>query len=449
MEKEYDLIVIGSGTGGSVAASKCNQAGWKVAMIDELPFGGTCALRGCDPKKVLVGVSEYLDGAQRLNGHGINGEVTINWSDLMQFKKTFTASVPEMKEKGLNDQGIDTYHGRAKFIDEDKLQLNDTTLKGNYILIATGASPAKLPIDGSEHLTYSDDFLELEQLPNHIVFVGGGYISFEFAHIATRAGAKVQLLHRGDQPLKAFDSDLVNKLVDYSEELGIDIQLKTEVKEIRKTNNGYLVVAKQGNKTLEFETDMVVHGAGRTPNIDSLNLDKAGITASNKGIEVNEFLQSTSNPKIYAAGDVAATNGKALTPVAGTESHTVSSNLRKGNHRSIEEQVMPTNVFTLPKLASVGLTEEEASTKVSNYTVNAIDTTNWFTYKRTNQPVTFAKVIIDQENDKVIGAHFLSNEADELINHFATAIQFNLATKDLKKMLFAYPTVASDIAHLI
>ncbi|AQQ55403.1 dihydrolipoyl dehydrogenase family protein [Planococcus lenghuensis] len=449
MAKEYDLIVIGSGTAGSVTAGKCREAGWSVAMIDELPFGGTCALRGCDPKKVMVGVTEYLDGMERLKGFGLAGDTRISWRDLMQFKRTFTEDVPERRVKRFHERGIDTYHGHAAFIAEDKVQVNDETLQGKKILIATGASPARLPIEGSKYFAYSDDFLELDDLPANILFVGGGYISFEFAHIARRAGADVRILHRGDQPLDGFDSDLVSRLADYSRDLGIDLQLGTDVKEIQQTAAGYNVIGQQGNETKAFKADLVIHGAGRTPNISSLNLEQANVNASRKGIEVNEFLQSTSNPNVYAAGDVAATQGKPLTPVAGMESHIVCSNLLKGNHRTAGDQVMPTSVFTLPKMASVGLSETEADEKGIDCKVNAMELTDWFTYKRTRQPVAYAKILIDQEKDRIVGAHLLGHEADELINHFATAIQFDIPTGDLKRMLFAYPTAASDITYML
>ncbi|AQQ53186.1 dihydrolipoyl dehydrogenase family protein [Planococcus lenghuensis] len=449
MAKEYDLIVIGSGTAGSVTAGKCREAGWSVAMIDELPFGGTCALRGCDPKKVMVGVTEYLDGVERLEGFGLAGDTRISWRGLMQFKRTFTEDVPERRVKSFNERGIDTYHGHAAFIAEDTLQVNDETLQGKKILIATGASPARLPIEGSEHFTYSDEFLELDELPANILFVGGGYISFEFAHIARRAGANVRILHRGDQPLAGFDSDLVSRLVDYSREIGIDLQLGTDVKEIQQTADSFSVIGQQGDETKAFEAGLVIHGAGRTPNIASLDLEQANINAGRKGIDVNEFLQSTSNPNVYAAGDVAATQGKPLTPVAGMESHIVCSNMLKGNHRTAAGQVMPTSVFTLPKLASVGLSEMEADEKGIDYKVNAMELTDWFTYKRTRQPVAYAKILIDQEKDRIVGAHLLGHEADELINHFATAIQFDIPTGDLKRMLFAYPTAASDITYML
>ncbi|WP_407270909.1 dihydrolipoyl dehydrogenase family protein [Radiobacillus sp. PE A8.2] len=449
MDKNYDLIVIGSGSAGSTTATKAVKEGLKVAMIDERPFGGTCALRGCDPKKVLIGVSEYASGVERLKANGLNGDISIDWQDLMAFKKKFTDAVPESIEKSLNDSGIDTYHGHATFVDHHTIQVDDSKLSGDKILIATGASPTPLSIEGNQHFTYSDDFLELEQLPDNILFVGGGYISFEFAHLAARAGANVQILHRSKRPLKNFDEELVNYLTDYSKNLGITIHLETEVQAIKKTDNGYVAVGKQADQQEEFEADMVVHGAGRTPNIADLGLENANIITDKYGVSVNEYLQSTSNPAIYAAGDVSSTGRKPLTPVAGAESHIAASNILKGNNRSLKDQVIPTAMFTLPKLTSVGVTEEEATKKGLSYTVNSIDTTEWFTYSRTNQPVSFAKVLIHKKTDQIIGAHLLSNQADELINHFATAIQFNLTTSDLKKMLFAYPTTASDIVHFL
>ncbi|RDY67603.1 NAD(P)/FAD-dependent oxidoreductase, partial [Halobacillus trueperi] len=193
MKTEYDLIVIGTGSAGSVAAVKCNEAGWNVAIVDEKPYGGTCALRGCDPKKVLVGAAELVDWNKRMNGNGIKENTSIHWQDLMKFKRTFTSSVPEKKEAGLNKRGISTYHGNASFQSETEVRVGEEVLKGKHILLATGSQPASLGIEGEEHFTHSDEFLELDQLPDRIVFVGGGYISFEFAHIAARAGAEVHI----------------------------------------------------------------------------------------------------------------------------------------------------------------------------------------------------------------------------------------------------------------
>lgn len=448
MEKHYDLIVIGSGVASS-GAMTCSQTGWQVAVIDDQPFGGTCALRGCDPKKVLVGVTEYLEGISHLQDSGIVGNVSINWEELMRFKETFTDGVPEITEKSYNDLGIDTYQGRSSFINKETVQVNDDKLTGNHFLIATGASPIPLPIKGKEHLKSSDDFLNLAKLPEKIIFVGGDYISFEFAHGAHRSGADVQILHRSGEPLKEFDKGLVEQLTAHSIKQGIDVELNTEVKEIRQTDSGYLVIGEQNGETKEYEADIVFHGAGRGPNIEALELENAGITASKKGIEVNEYLQSTTNPNVYAAGDVAASGGRPLTPVAGRESEIVSANLLEGNHRTTGGYVMPSIAFTLPKLASVGLSVQQAEEQGVNYEVKQFDMTSWYAYKRTNEPVASVKIVIDKEKNQVIGAHLLSKDADELINHFATAIQFNMPISGLKNMLYGYPTSASNISSML
>lgn len=444
----YDLIVIGSGTGGSVTASKCKKAGWSVAMIDNRPYGGTCALRGCDPKKVLVGAAELLDWNSRMQGNGISTDASIDWKDLMKFKQNFTEDVPEKKVEGLKKQGIHTYHGRASFISEDEIQVGDETIKGNRILIASGASPAKLNIEGENYFTYSDEFLDLEELPEKVIFVGGGYISFEFAHIAARAGAEVHIVHRGKRPLEYFDPDLVDLLMEKSKEIGINVHLESSVDSIREGEDGYIVTAKHGDESFDIAGDLVVHGAGRTPSLD-MGLEDGNVDYDKRGVKVNKFLQSVSNPLVYAAGDAAATEGLPLTPVAGLESHVAASNLLKGNEKEVEHPVMPSVVFTVPKLASVGLSEEKAKEQNPDVKVVHEDVSGWFTYKRTNELHAAIKILINEESDQILGAHLLSNEADELINHFATAIEFNITTKQLKKMLFAYPTSASDLGYML
>lgn len=449
MEEEFDLIVIGTGSGGSAAASKCNNAGWKVAIIDSRPFGGTCALRGCDPKKVLVGAAEMIDGIDRMKGNGITSGSSINWPELMAFKRTFTEPVPDNRVENFQKAGIHTFHGRASFLNEEKIQVGEDVLTGKHILIANGAKPAPLPIEGTEHLTYSDEFLELDELPAKMVFIGGGYISFEFAHIAARAGSEVHIIHRGDRPLEQFDSELVGLLMEKSKEIGIHLHLNTEVNSIEKKGSSYIVNGSNNGQPVHWEGDLVLHGAGRMPDLEDMQLEKGNVEREKRGVSVNEYLQSSSNPRVYAAGDAAATAGLPLTPIASMESHVVASNLLKGNHRSPNYKVMPTVVFTLPKLASVGLSEEQAREKGHQIKVNKIDTSDWYTYKRTNEKYAMVKVIVDEQTDKILGAHFISQEADELINHFATAIQFDLATKDLKQMIYAYPTAASDLGYML
>ena len=195
----YDLIVIGTGVAASTVAWECYSAGWKIAIIDSRPFGGTCALRGCDPKKVLVGAAEVIDWNHRMGDKGISNtnDIHIKWPELMHFKRSFTEPVPKAREDQFSNAAIATFHGHASFTDATTIKVTekkdgggtDHVLNGKYILVATGAKPAKLNIPGEEHVTISDQFLELDYLPERIVFIGGGYISFEFAHIAARAGA--------------------------------------------------------------------------------------------------------------------------------------------------------------------------------------------------------------------------------------------------------------------
>ncbi|WP_153730737.1 dihydrolipoyl dehydrogenase family protein [Sporosarcina obsidiansis] len=448
MVKKYDLVVIGTGTAGSITASKCKKAGWNVAIIDDRPFGGTCAQRGCDPKKVLTGVAELFDWNKRMNGKGIQDDARIDWQDVMAFKRTFTASIPEDTEEKFKKLGVDRYHGKAVFHSETVLKVGSEMLEGKCILIATGAEPVKMGIKGEENLVTSDDFLELDELPNHIVFIGGGFISFEFAHIAARAGSEVHILHRSEHALKHFDPDLVDLLMKRSKEVGIQIHLEVAVEGIEKLGSSFIVKGKQDDNEVEWETVLVVHGAGRQPALD-MELETGNVERDKGGVIVNEYMQSVSNPHVYAAGDVASTDGPPLTPIATKESHVVAANLLKGNHLKARYPVVPSVVFTIPKLASVGMSEKQARESKLNVEVKYQDMSDWFTYRRTNEKVAACKIIIDRDNGIILGAHILSGEADELINYFALAIRFQIPIQELKEMPFAYPTAASDIGYML
>lgn len=449
MENQFDLIVIGTGSGGSVAANKCKSAGWNVAIIDSSPFGGTCALRGCDPKKVLVGATELVDWSHRMEGKGVASDAVINWQELMSFKKTFTESVPENIEESLEHSGIKTYHGRARFIDKQTLQVGEDVLYGKHILIANGAKPVSLGITGEEYLTYSDEFLELESLPNRIVFVGGGYISFEFAHIAARAGAEVHIIQRGERPLKGFDQDLVELLVGKTKEIGIKLHLDTNVTEIKETKDQFIVYGNKDGKTIPIDADLVVHGAGRVPDIEDMDLDNGDVEKEKQGVRVNEFLQSVSNPHVYSAGDAASTDGLPLTPVASMESHIVAANLLKGNKRTTDYTAMPTAVFTIPSMASVGLSEHEAKEKSYNFHTKYSETSDWYSTRRVNEKPTAYKILVEKDTDRILGAHLLGGKAPEVINLFVMAIKSGMTAKDIKTTLFAYPTNGLDITYML
>jgi len=450
MVGKFDLVAIGTGSAASAAASRCRQAGWKVAIVDSRLFGGTCALRGCDPKKVFVGVAEATDWTRRMKGKGIHSEqLGIDWQQLMAFKRTFTEPVPESREKGFLKAGIEAFHGRARFVGPNSVQVGDNVLDARYVLIATGQRPADLGIPGSEHLTTSDQFLELDDLPKRIVFIGGGYIAFEFAHVAARAGSQVTILHRGARPLVLFDPDLVNLLVQKSRDLGIDVQLGTEARSVDEVSGHLTVHASCGQQTREFEADMVVHAAGRVPEFDNLNLEIAAVKWDRKGVKVNEFLQSVSNPAVYAAGDVADTGGPPLTPVAGYEGVIVAANLLNGNHRKPDYRGIPTAVFTTPPLASVGLSEEAARKQGLRFKKKHEATSNWYSSRRVGETCSGYKVLVEENTDRILGAHLLGGEADEVINLFALAIRSGISATDLKHTVFAYPTHGSDVPNML
>lgn len=441
----YDVIVIGSGSAGMTAAGNLNEAGWNTAIVDERPYGGTCALRGCDPKKVLIHASEVLEQAQRLKGLGLEGSLSIRWEDLMNFKRTFVEGVPDSIEQSLKDSGIDTLHGRARFIDRETIEVDGRPIKSKKFVLATGASPASLPIEGAEHMLSSDDFLELEQLPSSIVFIGGGYISFEFAHLAKRAGADVHILQRGDHALKGFDTELVQQLIDYSESIGVHVHLHTEAAEIRPEGQGYQVYTKTEDS---FYGDIVVHGSGRTPNVQTLDLEKAEAAYDKtRGITVNDYLQNTTNENIYAAGDCADTAGSPLTPLAGFEAGYVSTNLLENNSTPVHYGPIASAAFTVPGLTAVGLTGDAASAR--GLSVVTEDVSSWFTYKHKNEATAFVKLIIDKDKDIVVGAHALNSDAASFINYMTLVIQHEIPASSLSRTMFAYPTNASDLQYFV
>ena len=464
IDVEFDLIVIGTGTAASTAALACRSVGWKVAIIDSLPFGGTCALRGCEPKKVLVEAAKTIDSSKKHQNKGITGSerIRIKWSDLIRFERTFTEPFPKEREDSYVKAGIIPFHGPARFVGSNMIKVghdgNNRILNSRFILIATGAMPMNLNIPGLENITTSDQFLKIEgdNLPNRIVFVGGGYISFEFAHIAARAGAEVTILHRGKQSLERFDPDLVNQLVQKSREIGIDVQVQKIVRGIDKTSDGKLVVhasdafAGDDKVSITLETDMVVHGAGRVPNIEGLDLMAAGVEHNITGVKVNEYLQSVSNPAVYAAGDVAASGGSPLTPVASYDGHIVANNLTKGNTLKANYTGLPSVVFTTPPLASVGMREQEAKEQGIRFKTKYKNTSSWYSSRRVGETCSGFKVLIEEESTRILGAHILGPNAEEVINIFSIAIRLGLTAKHLNDpILYAFPTNSSDVVYML
>jgi glutathione reductase (NADPH) len=446
-----DLIVLGSGEAAQSVAYPCREAGWSVTVVDSDPFGGTCTLRGCDPKKVLVGVSELVDWTRRMAGKGVSSPgPTLVWPEMIRFKHTFVDDAPASNEQSFTEAGIRAIQGRAHFVGPDSLRVGDETIEGRHVVIAAGARHAPLAIPGEEHLTTSTAFLDLEQLPRRVVFVGGGYIAFEFAHVAARAGAEVSILHRGDRPLERFDADLVAQLLETTRDLGVDVRVRTTVTGIEKRGGELIVHARGAEEMTEVAADLVVHAAGRVPEIDDLAVDVAGIErAETGGIAVNEYLQSVSNPAVYAAGDAVASGGFPLTPVAGMQGRIVATNLLAGNTRTPNYEGIPTVVFTTPPLAAVGLDEETARAQGLRFTTHQEDTSGWYSSRRVALGHTGFKTLVEDGTDRILGAHLLGIHAEEVVNIFALAVRRGLSARDLKELVFTYPTSAYDIRYMI
>ena len=421
MTKTYDLIVIGGGTAGNGVARMAADAGWSVASIDSEPHGGTCALRGCDPKKMLVAVTEGVEWAENMEGKGLEAQPSVNWPDMIAFKRSFTEAMPPRIEAGLEKAGIDVLHGLARFTGPNTIELNGETLTAKHFHIATGARPMTLNIPGEEHLTTSTEFLELPERPNRIAFVGGGFIAMEFAHIVKRAGAReVTVLEMMDRPLGPFDPDLVAMLVEATEELGVDLRTKAKVAKIEKQGDEFTVTVETPDGTETITCDLVVHGTGRVPNIDRLNLEAAGVEYSRRGIKVSDAMRTT-NPAIFAAGDCAA-SGPKLTPVSAFEGRVAGKNLLAGeDERSVDYPPIPSVVFTLPMVATVGLSEAAAR----------------------------EQVLVEEGSGQILGAHLIGPGSEEQINLFAMAMGAGQTANQIKAMIFAYPSYASDIGSMV
>lgn len=452
MDHEYDLAVIGTGTAAQGVAGRVRAAGWSVAVVDHRPFGGTCALRGCDPKKMLLGGASAVDHARRMRGKGVEGDARVDWPELMSFKRSFTDPVPRHNEERFAKKGIEAFHGRARFASPNEIDVEGeagtTRLRARRILVASGAEPVRLGIPGEEHLADSEAFLALEALPPRVALVGGGYIAAEFSRVAAAAGARVTILQHGARMLKNFDPDVVGWLMQAFRERSVDVRLDFDVERVEKVDGAYRVHGRSGGQAAFVDADLVVHAAGRAPRLDELRLDAAAVEIEGGKIRLNEFLQSVSNPAVYAAGD-AAQSGPPLTPVSSHHAKVVAANLLEGNHARPDYRGVPSVAFSEPPIASVGLGEQEARAKGLRFKVNSASTPQWFTARQAAQSVYGHKVLVEEGTGAILGAHLVGPGVDETINIFALAIRHGLTADALKSSMFAYPTGASDVGYML
>jgi glutathione reductase (NADPH) len=392
---------------------------------------------------VLLDAAHAVQQAESLTGQGLTGDCRIDWPALIARRRTFTEPATAAQEEWLGGAGVELLHGEARIVGDGELLVDGDAIRAEHVVIASGARPRELGIRGEELLIHADAVMELDSLPGRVVFVGGGYVSFEFAGLVQRAGASTTILERSDRSLKGFDADLAEMLVERYSSLGIDVVMDAPVTELQEADTGILV--KTSNH--EFETDLVVHGAGRVPDIDSLGLESAGVDYDSRGVTVDERLRSVSNSRFHAAGD-AASSGLPLTPVASVQGRVVAADIL-GEDASFDGRATPSVVFSDPPLATVGMGAAEARSLEEDISITFNDMSSWFTQKRLGHTHAAAKVLTESASGRVVGAHLLGPVADEVINVFALAVRHGLTKTQLDETLWAYPTAGYDIEYLL
>lgn len=450
MSLEVDVIVLGSGNAGFAAIGAAHNAGKSAVMVESRDVGGTCPLRGCVPKKVLVAAAECMHQIALAPEHHISvGPATLDWKKLIARKQTFVDGVPDDFRKSLENRGIQVAEGPAKFTGPHEVAVNGQSFVGKKTVIATGSKPRALPIPGFEHAITSDDILDLQEQPSSIVFIGAGVIGMEFTHVFARAGTKVTIIELADRPLLALEGEVVDKLVEATKALGVDFYTGAQTDSIEKEGNGLKVTFKHGGQTKTVTADVVANGAGRVAAVEDLDLEAGGIDHEGFVIGVDEFLRSRSNPDVFVAGDALAMQGPQLSPVASYEGRIVGHNLTNGSMISADYSSIPSGVFTVPTLASVGMTEEKATAAGLKFDAKTNDMTSWRSSMTHAENAAFAKVLVEQGSDKILGAHILGHGAGEIIHLFSWAMSMGLTTKDIAAQIYVYPTFANDIKFLI
>jgi len=447
MSDRYDVAVIGTGTSAHHVVHAVASAGKRVAVIDELPYGGTCAIRGCQPKKYLVAAAEAVLRARHLVGIGVEAAPKLDWAALQASKDAFTDAVPAGTESGFAKAGAETIHGRARFTGPDAIRVGDEEIRADRIVIATGAIPRPLGIPGEELLATSEDFLNLPAMPAEVLFVGGGYISFEFAFVARAAGAAVTILQKGSRPLKQFDPFVVDVLVEAARAEGIVVETGACVDRIERRGDRLAAACEEHPEDFTL-ADLVVHGAGRVPHLAPLDLAAAGVESTPRGVTVDEHLRSVSNPAAFAIGDAAGTTYQ-LATTADAEGQAVARTLLEDEPSAPDLALVPSVAFTQPPIAAVGLREDEARAQGLPIRVRKGNMTRWPSSRRIGQRHAAFKTVVHEETDLILGAHLVGHGMEEAINVFALAIANGMTATDLKRTIWAYPTYVSDLKYTL
>lgn len=441
---DFDLFVIGGGSGGVRAGRIAAGHGARVAVAEEYRYGGTCVIRGCVPKKLLVYGSEFSHAFEDAAGFGWSvGERRFDWTAMIAAKDKEIGRLEKIYRGLFENAGAKTFDGRATLKDAHTVLINDKPVTAGTILIATGGHPVKPSIPGAELMITSNEAFHLKQMPKRIIVIGGGYIACEFAGIFNGFGAKVTQLYRGEQILRGFDHDIRGHLAGELVKSGIDLKLKTDVTKIETVAGGLLAHLTDGSV---LEVDAVMAATGRKPNTDGLGLDAVGVKTDADGAVVVDEYSRSSVANIYAVGDV--TNRINLTPVAIREGHAFADTVFGNSPRKADHNDVPAAVFSQPSVGTVGLSEEDA-----RKTYGEVDI-----YRTTFRPMRatvsgreeriLMKLVVDAKTDRVVGAHMVGPEAGEIIQGIAIAIKAKATKADFDATVGIHPTAAEEFVTL-
>jgi glutathione reductase (NADPH) len=446
-EVDFDLFVIGAGSGGVRAARIAAGHGAKVAIAEEYRIGGTCVIRGCVPKKILVLASRFADDLEDARGFGWTLDAPqFDWASLIAAKDKEIERLEGIYRTGLAAAKVEIIQERATVTGPNavKLAKSGRTVTAGKILIATGGAPVLgKPIPGLEHVITSNEAFNLKRLPERIIVAGGGYIAVEFAGIFSHLGAATTLVYRGDKILRGFDEDLRDRLTEAYTRQGIHIVTERIFTRIEKTDSGLIGHLSDGSA---LTADAIMFAVGRAPNTGGLGLDKVGVELGWNGhVVVNEYSKSTVD-SIFAVGDV--TGRAALTPVAIREGHAFADTEFGNKPRMVEHDLIPTAVFSTPEIATVGLPEHLARERCGDLHV----------FKAAFRPLkatisgrearTFMKLVVDRASDRLVGCHMLGEDAGEIIQMAAIAVRLGATKADFDATMALHPTAAEELVTL-
>jgi glutathione reductase (NADPH) len=446
--RSFDVVILGGGNAEMGVTVATREAGLTVAMIEPDLLGGTCPNRGCMPKKVLVAAAHALDAIEHAKAHHITvGKPRLDWAALIDREKAIIGGIPASLGELMKRRGVEVIRDRGRFTEPNTVAVGGVTLEAKHIVIATGSKPRKLPLPGAELMITSDDVLSERELPASVVFIGGGVIALEFSHVYARAGAKVTILEMLPRLLDNLDADAVAELRRETERIGVAIHTGVEVQRIEQAGDLLRVVYEDGSER-SVEAERVVHGAGRVADLDYLDLPAGRVQAERGGVALDQYLRSTSNPAVHVCGDAAAVTPQ-LSPIATYQGRIVGRNIVDGPRHEPDYTGIASCVFTVPALASVGLTQTAAEQQGIDLDVKVNDMHEWLSGRTYALSAAWSKVLIDKRTDRIVGAHLLGHAGEELIHIFGLAIKHRITAGQIRDFVYGFPTFSADLKSML